>query len=392
MSLFDSHFTATLSERETAGTHRTLRPVVRQGGMIVRDGRRMLDVSSNDYLGLADHPLLRERAADWALRFGTGARASRLVSGTLDLHRQVETKMAAFKGYEDAILFASGWQANASVMPALCALSVARTGAPMLVFSDRLNHASLHHGCAAAGVRQIRFRHNDLSHLESLLDREAEKPGLRMIVTESVFSMDGDRADVPALRALADGAGAFLYIDEAHATGVLGPKGRGLSCGMADLTMGTCSKALGGMGAYVAGSKALCDYLANHASGFIYSTALPPAVLGAIDAALDVVPGLDAERARLLGQAERLRVMLHGAGLATADSTTQIVPVLIGESERAMTVAARLEDAGFLTVAIRPPTVPAGTARLRLALHAGLDDDAIDRLGEAVIALTRDVA
>ena len=380
MSLFDNHFTATLSERETAGTRRTLRPVVRQDGMIVRDGLRMLDVSSNDYLGLADHPLLRERAADWALRFGTGARASRLVSGTLDLHRQVETKMAAFKGCKDAILFASGWQANASVMPALCALSVARTGAPMLVFSDRLNHASLHHGCAAAGVRQIRFRHNDLSHLESLLTREAEKPGLRMIVTESVFSMDGDRADIPALRVLADRAGAFLYIDEAHATGVLGPKGRGLSCGMADLTMGTCSKALGGMGAYVAGSQALCDYLANHASGFIYSTALPPAVLGAIDAALDVVPGLDAERARLLGQAERLRVMLHGAGLATADSTTQIVPVLIGESERAMTVA------------IRPPTVPAGTARLRLALHAGLDDAAIDRLGQAVIALTRDVA
>ncbi|EHH68240.1 aminotransferase class I/II-fold pyridoxal phosphate-dependent enzyme [Gluconobacter morbifer] len=389
MSRFDAYFRAALTERDAAGTRRILRAVRREDGTIVRDGRRLVDMSSNDYLGLADHPLLRERATEWALRYGTGARASRLVSGTLDLHRRVEEKMVGFKGTQGALLFASGWQANASVMPALCGLSISRTGHPMQVFADRLNHASLHHGCAAAGIRQVRFRHNDLDHLETLLKREAGKPGLRMIVTESVFSMDGDRADIPALRTLADRYDAFLYLDEAHATGVLGPHGRGLSCGMADLAMGTCSKALGGMGAYVAGSGAMCDWLVNHASGFIYSTALPPAVLGAIDAALDVVPGMDEAREGLLAQAERLRRTLNGAGFSTADSTTQIVPVLIGESQTALDVAVGLEDAGFLTVAIRPPTVPLHTARLRLALHAGLTDGQIDDLGQAVIRLAK---
>ncbi|GFE96162.1 MULTISPECIES: aminotransferase class I/II-fold pyridoxal phosphate-dependent enzyme [unclassified Gluconobacter] len=387
MSLFDAHFTSALHDRETVGTRRTLRPVTRDGQTVLRDSRRMIDVSSNDYLGLADHPLLKERASDWALRFGTGARASRLVSGTLEIHQAVEQKMARFKGYEATLLFASGWQANASVVPALCALSTARTGHPMLVFSDRLNHASLHHGCAAAGVRQHRFRHNDLAHLETLLKREATKPGLRMIVTESVFSMDGDRADIPALRALADRYDAFLYVDEAHATGVLGNHGHGLSGGLADLTMGTCSKALGGMGAYIAGSRPLCNYLLNHASGFIYSTALPPAVLGAIDAALDIIPTMDRERQTLLGQAAHLRTILNAAGLSTAESSTQIVPVLIGESQRALDVARALENEGFLTVAIRPPTVPQGTARLRLALRAGLTDSQITQLGEAVVRL-----
>lgn len=387
MSVFADAFRAALASRQSAGTRRQLHPVTREPGTILRDGRRMVDVSSNDYLGLSDHPLLRKRAADWAQRFGTGARASRLVSGTLDLHQQVEAKMAAFKGYEAALLFATGWQANASVVPALCALSVAQTGAPMLVFSDRLNHASLHHGCAAAGVRQIRFRHNELTHLETLLQREAQTPGLRMIVTESVFSMDGDRADIPALRTLSDRFGAFLYVDEAHATGVLGPDGRGLSCGLADLTMGTCSKALGGMGAYIAGSTLLCDYLANHASGFIYSTALPPAVLGAIDAALEVVPGMDIERARLLRQAACLCERLESAGLSTAGSTTQIVPVVIGESVRTRAIADALQTEGFFTVAIRPPTVAAGTARLRLALHAGLTDAQVQHLGDSIIHL-----
>ncbi|GAC86418.1 alpha-oxoamine synthase/8-amino-7-oxononanoate synthase [Gluconobacter thailandicus F149-1 = NBRC 100600] len=387
MTLFDAHFAAALQKRDAVGTRRVLRPVTRETGAILRDGQRLIDVSSNDYLGLADHPLLRERAADWALRYGTGARASRLVSGTLDLHQAVEEKLARFKHCDAALLFASGWQANASVVPALCALSVAQTGHPMIVFSDRLNHASLHHGCAAAGVRQVRFRHNDLAHLETLLKREAATPGLRMIVTESVFSMDGDRADIPALRSLADRYDAFLYVDEAHATGVLGPQGEGLSGGLADLTMGTCSKALGGMGAYIAGSRLLCDYLINHASGFIYSTALPPAVLGAIDTALDVIPGMDTERKTLLGQAGTLRTILNNAGFDTAESTTQIVPVLIGEAQRALDVATALEGEGFLTVAIRPPTVPAGTARLRIALHVGLQDADVERLAAAIIRL-----
>ena len=392
MTLFDVHFSAVLEERERIGTRRVLSAVTRDGRFLVRDGKRLLDTSSNDYLGLADHPALRERAADWALRFGTGARASRLVSGTMEIHQQVEKKIAALKNCESALLFATGWQANASVLPALCALSTARTGSPALVFSDRLNHASLHHGCAAAGIRQIRFRHNDLAHLENLLMREADKTGLRIIVTESVFSMDGDRADIPALRALADRFNAFLYVDEAHATGVLGPHGGGLCEGLADLAMGTCSKALGGMGAYVAGSAPMCEYLLNHASGFIYSTALPPAVLGAIDAALDLIPTMDDERTNLSHQSQYLRALLQDGKLETLGSTTQIVPVLIGDAKRDLAISKGLEEAGFLSIAIRPPTVPPNTARLRLALDARYTTADIEALAEAIITLTQEIS
>ncbi|GBR50168.1 8-amino-7-oxononanoate synthase [Neokomagataea thailandica NBRC 106555] len=386
MTLFDPHFEAALHERNAQGTQRVLRAVTRNHGTIQREGRTLVDVASNDYLRLADHPLLRSRSAEWAQRYGTSARASRLVTGTLDLHEAVEEKIAAFKKTNSALLFASGWQANAAVIPALCALSQAQTGHKILAFTDRLNHASLHHGFAAAGIRQNRFAHNDLVHLEHLLERHADTPGLRMIVTESVFSMDGDRADIAALRAIADRHQALLYLDEAHSTGVLGQDGRGIADGMADIIMGTCSKAMGGMGAFVAGSTAMRDYLTNFASGLIYSTALPPSVLGAIDAAIEVLPTLNNARSMLHDGASHLRMRLHEAGLSTLDSSTQIIPVVFGTAERTLSAASRLDDAGFLVGAIRPPTVPQGSARLRLALHSGLNLDIIDNLADIIIA------
>ena len=214
-------------------------------------------------------------------------------------------------------------------------------------------------------------------------------PAVRFILTESVFSMDGDRADVARLAALAERYQAFVYLDEAHATGVLGPGGMGLAGlapGGVDLAMGTFSKALGGFGAYVAGSRALCDYLVNACSGFIYTTALPPAVLGAMDAALDLVPTLDAERTRLAASGERLRTALHGLGVDTGDSSTQIVPAIVGDEARALALAAALEQRGLLAVAIRPPTVPAGTSRLRIALSAAHRDGDIDQLIDGLTA------
>jgi 8-amino-7-oxononanoate synthase len=345
---------------------------------VVRDGRRLLNVSANDYLGLGTHPALLARSTEWAARHGAGAGASRLVTGTSGLHRQVEARLAAFKGCEAALLFASGWQANASVLPALFN---AAPGAA-LVFSDRLNHASLHQGCLAASVRQVRFRHNDLDHLDALLEARAGEAGTRFILTESVFSMDGDRADVVRLAAIARRHHAFLYLDEAHATGVLGPQGRGLSADIdgIDCVMGTCGKALGGFGAYVAGSRLLCDYLLNHCSGFIHTTALPPSVLGAIDAALELVPAMDAERAHLAIQAGRLRAALHALGIDTAGSASQIVPAILGSAGRALAASAALERQGMLGVAIRPPTVPLGSSRIRFALSAVHDESAIDRL------------
>jgi 8-amino-7-oxononanoate synthase len=333
------------------------------------DGRELLNFCSNDYLGLSLRPEIIARACDYVRRHGAGATASRLVCGTSQPCMEIETRLARAKGTQAALLFSSGWQANAAVLPALLRI----VGSDAQVYVDRLAHASLHQGCGAAGVRQIRFRHNDLDHLESLLRARAHQPGHRIIVTESVFSMDGDRCDVPRLAELAGRFDAFLYLDEAHATGVLGPSGMGLAGlapGRVHLSMGTFSKAMGSFGAYVAGSRALCDTLINACSGFIYTTALPPAVLGAIDAALDLVPGMRAERAALEENADYLRDAVRALGLDTGDSSTQIVPVLVGDERHALALSQGLLERGVLVSAIRPPTVPRGTSRLRIALSA----------------------
>jgi 8-amino-7-oxononanoate synthase len=391
MSKLDTLFFAELERAEQRRVRRRLRTVTpAPGGRIRVNGAPMVNFSSNDYLGLSKHPALIERAHAWAAEYGASAQASRLVCGNLDLHERVEAKLAHLKGTEAALLLASGWQANAAVLPALLAAAAVQ-GEPQ-VYTDRLNHASLHHGCQAAGTRQIRFRHNDMDHLETLLAARPDTPGAKFIITESVFSMDGDRTDVARLAALAERHGAFVYLDEAHATGVLGPRGMGLA-GLApggiDLIMGTFSKALGGFGAYIAGSRALCDYLLNTCSGFIYTTALPPAVLGAMDAALDLVPGLDAERARLATHGQRLRAALRELGMDTAASSTQIVPAIVHDEARALALGAALEREGLLAVAIRPPTVPANTSRLRIALSAAHTDDDVTRLIDALAAASQ---
>jgi 8-amino-7-oxononanoate synthase len=378
MSVFDAKLAAALERLALRAERRHLTSCVPQGhGMVARNGHGLLDFSSNDYLGLSDHGSLAQRAADWALAHGAGTGASRLVTGTRPLHLAVEDKIARFKGAEAALLFPSGWHCNAAVLAALLKLAP-----DTLLFTDRLIHGSLHAG--AAGHRQIRFRHNDLGHLDELLHRH--HGGARIIVTESVFSMDGDRVDVPALAALARAHDAFLYVDEAHATGVLGPQGKGLAAGMGvDLVMGTFSKALGCFGAYVAGSRLLIDYLINACGGFIFSTAPPPAMLGAIDAALDLVPGMEAERATLASHGATLRARLNAAGIDTADSSTQIVPVIVGEASDALALAEDLARQGMLAIAIRPPTVPKGTSRLRVALHANHRSDDIERLAAAIV-------
>lgn len=382
-SPLDVHFAAALESIDARGQRRRLdAAILRPGGKVERNGRQLLDFSSNDYLGLSQHPLLIERSAEWAELYGGGAGASRLVTGTSAAHLAIEAKIARFKGAEAALLFASGWQANAAVIPALLA---AAPGA--VVFADRLIHASMHAGCNAAATRQHRFRHNDLDHLEELLAGKGAEAPARLILTESVFSMDGDVADLPRLADIARRHDAFLYVDEAHATGVLGPGGAGLSAlvpGGVDLAMGTFSKALGGFGAYVAGSRLLIDYLVNACGGFIFSTAPPPAVLGAIDAALDLVPGMDEERARLAALGDRLRHGLARAGFDTGASATQIVPALVGGAEETLALSARLNEAGILAAAIRPPTVPPGTSRLRLALRSTLGEDAVAALLDAI--------
>jgi 8-amino-7-oxononanoate synthase len=347
------------------------------------DGRALIDASSNDYLGLSQHPLVKDRAAEWATRHGAGAPASRLITGTRDITLAVEEKLAAFKRCEAALLFSSGFQANATVIPALAIVGADDAA----IFSDELNHASIVHGCRVARANTQIFRHNDLDHLDQLLRQHA---GRKLILTESVFSMDGDRVDLAALVQLAERHGAMLYVDEAHATGVLGPQGRGLAAeceqGAVDVVMGTLGKAFGAFGAYVAGSRMLIDYLVNRCPGFIYTTALPPALLGAVDAALDLVPGMDQERQRLLLNSQRLRDLLVLRNYDTLASSTQIIPAVIGSEEDALAAAQRLERAGVLAVAIRPPTVPEGTSRLRLTLSSALGEEDMQRLLDAVAA------
>ncbi len=378
----ETHFARALERIDTRRERRTLTASTPDAGArLVRGGAALIDFSSNDYLGLSMHPLLIERSVQWAQTLGAGAGASRLVTGTREAHLALERKIAAFKGTEAALLFPSGWHCNAAVLGALL-----KAAPETLLFSDRLIHGSLHAG--AAGHRQIRFRHNDLDHLEALLADYPDHDGPRLIVTESVFSMDGDRTDLSRLVQIARAHDAFLYLDEAHATGVLGPDGRGLSAalpGQIDLVMGTFSKAFGCFGAYVAGSQLLIDYLINACGGFIFSTAPPPAMLGAIDAALDLVPGMTAERARLATLADGLRARLQAARIDTGASATQIVPAIVGDASTALALADAVAANGMLAAAIRPPTVPAGTSRLRIALHATHDEADVERLADTII-------
>ncbi|MDO8448930.1 MAG: 8-amino-7-oxononanoate synthase [Rhodoferax sp.] len=387
-SSLDTLLLQQLAALDAAHRRRRLRALSWEDGRLQdANGRTLIDASSNDYLGLSRHPLVMSRAADWAARHGAGAPASRLVTGTRDITLAVEEKLASFKGCEAALLFSSGFQANATVIPALARLGGKIGAGDTAIFSDALNHASIVHGCRVARAKTHVFGHNDLQHLDDLLRQHAAKPGRTLILTESVFSMDGDRADLPALVALAERHGAALYVDEAHASGVLGPQGRGLAAeckGGVDIVMGTLGKAFGAFGAYVAGSRALIDWLVNSCPGFIYTTALPPAVLGAVDAALDLVPGMDAERARLAQNAQRLRDALALRNYDTLGSTTQIVPAVIGSEADALAAARRLEDAGILAIAIRPPTVAAGTSRLRLTLNGALGEADMQQLLKAV--------
>ena len=376
---------ATLDALDARNRRRQLRALEwNDGRLLGSDGRPLIDVCSNDYLGLSQHPQTKSRAAEWAVRYGAGAPSSRLVTGTRGITFAVEEKLAAFKGCEAALLIGSGFQANATVIPALASLG------DTLIFSDALNHSSIVHGCRLAKARTIVFRHNDLNHLSELLLANTAHRGRRLIVTESVFSMDGDRCDLAALVALAEQHGAAVYVDEAHATGVIGPQGRGMvadlpsSIGKVDVVMGTLGKAFGAYGAYIVGSRALVDFLINRCAGFIYATALPPAVLGAVDAALELIPTMEADRARLSVNAKRMRSALHAAGLDTLQSSTQIIPAIIGTEAAALAAAQRLNATGILAIAIRPPTVPLGTSRLRFCLNSALTDADMDAILGAV--------
>jgi 8-amino-7-oxononanoate synthase len=378
----DEAFDAELAALEAAGLRRRLRPLATAADTEVTvGGRRCLLLSSNNYLGLATHPALRAAAVAAIERWGCGTGSSRLIAGHTALHADVEAKLAALKGTEAALLFPSGYQANVGAITTL-------VGRGDHVFSDALNHASIIDGCRLSRAGVHVYPHRDVRALEAQL-AATPRAGRRLIVTDSVFSMDGDRAPLTALVALAERYHSWLMLDEAHATGVLGPRGAGLAeadgvTARVTVHMGTLGKALGGAGAYVAGSQGLIDLLVNRARSFVYTTGLPPAAVAAAGAALELVAAEPERRAMLARHARRLREGLGALGL-TAWGDTHIVPLVVGDNQTALRLAAALEARGVLGHAIRPPTVPDGTARLRLAPMATHTDAQIDE-ALAVIA------
>ena len=359
------------------GLQRALRPVDgAQGARVWVDGRDVLALCSNNYLGLADHPALIDAAIAATRTYGVGAGASRLISGSMRLHHELEAHLAAFKHSEAALLFTSGYHANLGTISAL-------VGPGDAVFSDALNHASLIDGCRLSRAATYVYPHVDLAGLEERL--RAAPARRRLIVTDSIFSMDGDAAPLAALCNLAEQYDAMLMVDEAHATGVLGPHGAGLveALGLqarVAVQMGTLGKALGCFGAYVAGSRAMIDYLVNHARTFIFTTALPPAVAAAAGAALRLVESEPERRAAVARNARRLRHGLRQLGYdVTGAADCHIVPIVIGDPEETMALSTALLNEGVFAHGIRPPTVPEGTARIRatvMATHSDADIDA----------------
>jgi 8-amino-7-oxononanoate synthase len=347
-----------------------------------RDGRRLLNLSSNNYLGLAGDSRLVGAARVGAAR-GAGSGSSRLVAAHDLAHATLEEKLAAFKGTERAVVLGSGFLANVGTIAALLDGGAA-------VVSDRLNHASIIDGCRLSGAEILRYEHCDLDDLERQLAR-ASRPGRRvLVVTDTVFSMDGDVAPLAGIVELKERYGAALLIDDAHGTGVLGPDGAGAAheAGVAervDLQLGTFSKAFGVYGAYVAGAEPWIGQLVSACRPLIFSTGLPPAVVAAIDAAIEIVRAADDRRAQLRRKATVFRERLQAGGVNTGRSATQIVPAIVGESTRTLALALALRERGLLTIAIRPPTVPAGQARIRFSLMATHDDTDLDAAAAAVV-------
>jgi 8-amino-7-oxononanoate synthase len=356
-----------LQELKELGLYRRMRMISGpQGPRVVLDGKPVLLLCSNNYLGLADHPRVREAAADAAMRWGVGSGASRLVSGTMTVHRRLEERLAEFKHTQAALLFGSGYLANIGVITALA-------GEGKVVFSDELNHASIIDGSRLARAETFVYRHADLEHLAWGI-REAEGRGA-LIVTDSVFSMDGDVAPLAEIVELARRHGARVVVDEAHGTGCLGPEGRGAvaEAGVedeVDVLVGTLSKALGAYGAFAACDQEMAQLLVNSARPFIFSTAPPPpAVAGAL-AALELLIEQPQRVDKLQANADVLREELARERFEVAGSTTQIVPLVIGDAKQAMRICELAIERGVFAQAIRPPTVPEGTSRLRLAVMA----------------------
>jgi 8-amino-7-oxononanoate synthase len=376
-----------LADHRRRGLYRRRRRLQSAQGVHVRwRNRDYLNFSSNDYLNLAADPRLARAAARTAQRFGCGTGASPLVSGHLPPLRALERDLAQWQACEGVLLFNSGYAANLAVISSLA-------GRDDVVFSDALNHASLIDGCRLSRASVHVYRHADVAHLSELLDRHGRASRRRLIVTDSIFSMDGDLAPLAALMNLAEERDAMLVVDEAHATGVFGDHGRGVLETVACpaefdrdrlVKVGTLSKALGSQGGFVCGTRTLIDWLVNHARPYIFSTALAPPCAAAARAAVRIVQSEPERRRHLLALGEFLREQLTALGVSPGVSCCQIVPVMVGGAREAVALARQLEERGLLVPAIRPPSVPEGTSRLRISLSSGHTRENVVQLAEAL--------
>jgi len=370
-----------LKEREKQGLLRSLNVVSsRNKGRIRIDEKEYIDLSSNDYLGLSSHPEIISKARQAAF-IGSGTAASRLMAGTTSLHHELEERVAEFKKKPAALIFNSGYQANVGIISAL-------VGKGDTVFSDRFNHASIIDGIRLSGAKLFRFRHNDAEHLKELLEKERHNYASSLIVTETVFSMDGDTSPIKEIVDLKEKYDSMVMVDEAHATGIFGKNGTGLTekenvTDKVDIIMGTFSKALGSFGAYAAMSGRLKKYLVNTCRSLIYSTALPPAVIVSNLAALKIVKTEPHRRVKLLENADYLRKRLIEGGFRTKGNS-QIIPIMVGENAMAVAMSEFLKQKGYWVAAVRPPTVPKGEARIRLSLCFHHDREKIDKFIESV--------
>lgn len=385
MSSLDRFAADKLADLKARGLLRALTPTRRLDGLWVeRAGRRLLSFSCNDYLNLSHHPRVKAAAAQAALDYGAGAGGSRLISGDHPLMSELEARLARLKGTEAACVFGSGYLANSGIIPTFA-------GPGDLVLVDALAHSCIWTGASLSRADVVSFRHNDVGHLAELLAARRGAAGRAIVATDGVFSMDGDIAPLHEISALCREHDAWLLVDDAHGLGVMG-EGRGTVHALGgpekgievELQMGTLSKSLGGYGGYLCASRPVVDLIKTRARTFVFTTGLPPASAAAAIEALQIIEADPELTARPLANA---RLFTELAGLPQAQ--TPIVPVIVGEADAAMAAARRLEEAGLLVVAVRPPTVPAGTARLRIAFTAGHAPDDIARLARQVSELAR---
>ncbi|CAG7591921.1 MAG: aminotransferase class I/II-fold pyridoxal phosphate-dependent enzyme [Candidatus Midichloria sp.] len=347
-----------------------------------------IDLSSNDYLNFSNSQEILEAAYDAGKTFGVGSTGSRLLSGNKIIFHELEKKIAKNKNTEAALIFSSGYQANISVVSTLLSTDVLK--AQPLVFFDKLNHSSLYHGVKLAGAQLIRYNHSNYNHLTDLLDSYSADPRPKFLIAETLYGMDGDILDINKIAETCKRYEVFLFLDEAHATGIVGEKGYGLSTYLDHseinyVAMGTFSKAIGGCGAYIACAEEVKDYLINKCSGFIYSTAVSPMIVGAAAKAWDKISTLDKERLELFNNANFLREELGKMGFDTGLSTTHIVPIILKDNKLVVEIADKLRDKNIVVSAVRQPTVP--SARIRIALSIAHSKDDINQLLHALSTL-----